>query len=160
MAPTAYTVVVKIALGALVLAGLIAAPAYSDRVIGAGSSAVATLSPQTVGSTATLALKLHYEMQCGQPAPATVVVHLPTRMRTTSALAVRVGTTPIADATVSAGKVTFHFARHPGMTCMVIGPGSVVVRLIGVRNPSTPGTYTVRANVGTMSFSAPLAIRA
>jgi hypothetical protein len=146
----------KLLTGCVLLVGMLATPAYGGNPLGAS----ATLTPATAGSRATLALKLRYDMQCGQPGPGTVVVQLPSRMHPMPSLAVRVNANVITDAKISGTTLTIPLPAHKGVTCMVIGPGAVTLSLVGVRNPTSPGAYVVRARVRGMSFAATVAVRA
>jgi len=146
----------KLFVASLLVLGALAAPAYGANPLGAS----ATLTPGSAGSKATLALKLRYSMQCGQPGPGSVIVQLPARMHPMSSLAVRMNSTQIMGAKVSGTTVTIPLPTHKGITCMVVGPGVVTVDLVGVRNPATAGTYVVRAHVRGMDFAASVAVRA
>ena len=121
--------------------------------------ATAVVSPSVVAHRATLTLKLHFRMQCGKPGPGPVTIDLPPKMHTQPSLAVRIGSTPAA-AKVSGDHVTVQLPRQHGITCMVIGPGTLVLALAGVRNPASPGRYVVRAHLRDMDFTARLAVRA
>ena len=146
----------RAAVGALLLTATLAAPAYAGNPLGASAS----LNPGSAGSKATLVLKLRYDMQCGQPGPGTATVQLPAHMHPMTSLAVRVNSTTVVSAKASGTTVTVPLPVHKGVTCMVIGPGVVTLSLAGVRNPSSPGTYVVRAHVRGMDFAASVAVRA
>jgi hypothetical protein len=113
------------------------------------------VSPDRTGHRATLTLKLHYEMTCGQPGPGPVFVYLPKKMGVPQRL---VGTKQ-APATVSGHVVTVQLPKPPAVTCMSIGPATLTLTLVGVRNPATAGTYVVRARLHEHAFTAKLAIR-
>ena len=146
----------KLFIGSLLTLMLLAAPAYAGNPLGAS----ATLTPGSAGSKATLALKLRYDMQCGQPGPGSVVVQLPARMHPMSSLAVRLNAKTIIGARVSGTTVTIPLPTHKGISCMVIGPGVLTLSLAGVRNPGNPGTYVIQAHVRAMDFTANVAVRA
>jgi hypothetical protein len=139
---------------AVIAAAVLAAPGSSAGVDGAN----ATVSPGLTAHRATLTLKLHYEMTCGQPGAGPVFVHLPTKMGVPRTLVVRVGARP-ARATVSGHDVTVQLPKPPDVTCMSIGMGTLTLYLVGVRNPATAGTYFVRARVREHAFTAQLAVR-
>jgi hypothetical protein len=119
----------------------------------------ATVSPGLTGHRATLTLELHYAMTCRQPGAGPVFVHLPTKMGVPRTLAVRVGAKG-APAAVSGHDVTVRLPKPPAITCMSIGMGTLTLYLVGVRNPTTAGTYFVRARVNGHTFTAQLAVRA
>ena len=116
------------------------------------------MSPDRAGHRATLTLKLRYEMTCGQPGPGPVIVHLPAKMGVPQRLAGGNGTKQ-APATVSGHYVTVQLPKRPPVTCMSIGPGTLTLTLVGVRNPATAGTYLVRAHIGEHAFTAQLVVR-
>ncbi len=120
--------------------------------------ATAFVSPPVANQTATLALKLHYEMTCRQPGVGPVVVHLPATMGVPQTIKARVGTKS-APATVSGHDVTVQLPKPPAVTCMIIGPGTLKLYLSGVRNPDAARTYVVRARVSGHTFTARLAVR-
>ena len=147
----------RLLIGSVLGGAALAVPAYSGNpMVGAS----ATLTPGTAGSKATLTLKLRYEMQCGQPGPGWAIVRLPSHMHALSSLAVRVNSTTVTGAKVAGSTATIPLPVHKGVTCMVIGPGIVTLSLAGVRNPATPGTYVVKAQVRKLSFTATVAVRA
>jgi hypothetical protein len=141
---------------AVIAAAALLAPASA----GGTDWATAVVSPGVVSHRATLTLKLHYEMTCGQPGPGPVVIQLPARMDVLATLAVRTNAKPAVKATVSGHKVTVQLRRPPAVTCMSIGMGTLTIDLAGVRNPASAGTYFVRARVHEYSFVAQLAVRA
>ena len=147
----------RIFIGSLLALAALTVPAYGAIPL---SGATASLTPASAGSKATLALKLRYEMQCGQPGPGTAIVQLPSRIHPMSSLAVRVNSTTVTGAKVSGTTVTIPLPVHKGITCMVIGPGLVTFDLVGVRNPASAGTYVVHAHVRSMEFAASVAVRA
>jgi hypothetical protein len=146
----------RLLIGSLVAIAMLAAPAYGANPLGAS----ATLTPGSAGSKATLALKLRYDMQCGQPGPGSVIVQLPSRMHPMSSLVVRVNSTTITGTKVSGTTVTIPLPTHKGINCMVIGPGLVTLNLAGIRNPASAGTYVVRAHVRGMDFAPTVVVRA
>jgi hypothetical protein len=141
------------AAAALATAAL-AAPASATSV----DWATATVSPDRAGQRATLTLKLHYEMTCRQPGPGPVFVHLPAKMGVPRTF-VGIAGAKQAAATVSGHDVTVQLPKPPAVTCMVIGPGTLTITLVGLRNPATAGTYVVRARVREQAFTARLAVR-
>jgi hypothetical protein len=142
-----------IAAAALAAAAL-AAPASATS----GDSATATVSPDRAGHRATLTLKLRYEMTCGRPGPGPVIVHLPAKMGVPQRLVGGNGTKQ-ALATVSGHDVTVQLPKPSAVTCMSIGPGTLTLTFVGVRNPATAGTYLVRARIHEHAFTAQLVVR-
>jgi hypothetical protein len=155
-----YTESVKRAAGAAVIAAAALLVPASVGSAGSVDWATAVVSPGLVSHRATLTLKLHYEMTCGQPGAGPLVVQLPARMSVLHTLAVRIGAKRTTKVTVSGTNVTVQLTRPPGMTCMSIAPGTVTIELAGVRNPASAGTYFVRAHVRNHNFTAQLAVRA
>jgi hypothetical protein len=98
-------------------------------------------------------------MTCGRPGLGPVTIQLPTKMQALPSLAVRIGTRP-ATAKVSGNQVTVPLPRPRGITCTVIAPGTLTLKLAGVRNPANAGKYLVRAHLRRMTFTAQLAIHA
>lgn len=145
--------------GAVIAAAVLLIPA-SAGIAGGTDWATAVVSPGVVGHRATLTLKLHYEMTCGQPGAGPVVIRLPARMDVLPTLAVRVNAKRAIGASVLGNSVTVQLPRPPAVTCMSIGVGTLTVGLAGVRNPAFAGTYFVRARVHEHSFVAQLAVRA
>jgi hypothetical protein len=145
--------------GATVVAAaalLLSAPAGSAR----GTDwATAVVSPRLVSHRATLTLKLHYEMTCGQPGAGPAVVQLPTRMKVLPTLAVSVNGKRMPTTTAPTNAVKVELPRPPAITCMSIGMGTLTLELAGVRNPASAGTYFVHARVRDRSFVAQLAVR-
>jgi hypothetical protein len=98
-------------------------------------------------------------MTCGRPGAGPVTILLPTKMQAMPSLAVRIGTTP-ATAKIAGDQVTVQLPRPHGVSCMVIAPGTLTLKLAGVRNPANAGTYFVHAHLRNMAFTAQLAVRA
>ncbi len=150
---------IRAAGAAVIAAAALLAPASAGNA-GGIDSATAVVSPGLVSHRATLTLTLHYEMTCGQPGAGPLVVHLPARMTVLPTLAVRIGAKRATNVAVSSNHITVQLTRPPGVTCMLIGPGTLTLYLAGVRNPAAAGTYFVRAHVPNHSFIAQLAVRA
>jgi hypothetical protein len=139
-------------------AALVVVALTSPASAGSIDRANATVSPGLTAHRATLKLELHYEMTCGRPGAGPVIVHLPAAMGVPRTLTARVGEKP-APSTVSGHALTVQLPKPPEVTCMSIGPGTLTLYLVGVRNPATAGTYFVRARVNTHAFTAQLAVR-
>jgi hypothetical protein len=145
---------------ALAAALVLALPATAASTAGGATNwATAAVSPGLVSQRATLTLKLHFVMTCGQPGVGPVRVQLPAKMQPMPTLAVRIGTAPTS-ATVAGDQVTIQLPRQHGYMCFVMGPGTLTLNLAGVRNPGSAGTYFVHAYLRGMAFTAQLAVRA
>lgn len=131
-------------------------------------AASAAVAPATAGAKhVALTVKVHYEMVCGQPGVGTAVVTLPTAVAVPSRIAesaALVNGKPAAHVSVSHHAVTITMPpRRPGVTCMVMGPGTLTLTLThaaGLANPKSAGTYTIRVQRGTRSFQARVHISA
>ena len=129
--------------------------------------ASASLSSTKAGAKPVeLTLKVHYQMVCGQPGPGTVVVGLPLAMsvpRSIRSSAVLVNGKPALSVAVSGHDVTVTLPKRKGVTCLVIGPGTLTLTLTrsaGIGNPASKGTYAVHVRHGSSSFTARVAISA
>jgi hypothetical protein len=130
------------------------------------NTASAVASPARAGARpAVLALTMHYEMQCGRPGPGPVVVALPAAERVPRAIA-RAGVLVDGRAPRSVGvsghTVTIGLVPPKGITCMVIGPGTLAVsftRAAGLGNPAEAGSYRIGVRVGARAFTPRLAVR-
>ena len=131
-------------------------------------AATASVSPAMPGAKpVALTVKVHYEMVCGQPGVGTAIVTLPAAAsvpRTIDDSAALVNGKPAARVSVSGHDVTITLPpRRPGVTCMVMGPGTLTLTLMraaGLGNPKAAGTYTIRVRRGTRSFQARVHISA
>jgi hypothetical protein len=128
----------------------------------------ASLSTAKAGAKpVALTLKLHYEMVCDQPGLGKAIVSLPTAssvpQRIASA-AVLVNGKPAPAVTVSGHDVSITMpARRSGVTCMLVGPGTLTLtltRAAGLGNPAKAGAYTIRVRRNTRSFRAGVHISA
>jgi hypothetical protein len=112
-----------------------------------------------------LTLKLHYEMQCGQPGSGSLVLSLPAAAKLSSSFT---GTALLNGKRVSLkagpGKtLRAALPAPPKVICDVIGPGTltfVVPRTANVGNPAAPGSYPVTARAGIHAFRTTLQITA
>lgn len=131
-------------------------------------AATASLAPATAGAEpVALTVKVHYEMVCGQPGLGTAVVTLPEAAAVPSTIdesAALVNGKPTPHISVSGHDVTITLPpRRPGVTCMVMGPGTLTLtltRAARLANPKSPGTYTIRIRRGSRSFQARVHISA
>ena len=128
----------------------------------------ATLSSTRAGARpVALTLKLHYEMVCGQPGAGKAIVSLPADTAVPSRIdssAVLVDGKPTPSVTVSGHDVSIAMPlRRPGVTCMIVGPGTLTLtltRAAGLGNPKSAGAYTIRVRRNTQSFQAAVHISA
>jgi len=128
----------------------------------------ATLSSTKAGAKpVALTLKLHYEMICGEPGAGKAIVRLPSGSAVPSTIeedAVLVNGKPAPAVSVSGRDVSISMPpKRPGVTCMVIGPGTLTLtltRAAGIGNPTTAGTYTIRVLRNKLAFTAKVAISA
>jgi hypothetical protein len=128
----------------------------------------ATLSSAKAGAKpVALTLRVHYEMICGEPGAGRAVVSLPAASavpRTIDGAAVLVNGKPAPSVSVSGHKVSIAMPpKRPGVTCMVVGPGTLTLtltRAAGIGNPATAGTYTIRVRRNRLAFTAKVAISA
>lgn len=125
-----------------------------------GSAGVALSSPRAGARPVVLRLTLSYEMQCGYPGRGPLVVALPPRARLPAALGagqVLVDGRRPATLRVSGDVLTVGLQPPPQVMCDVIGPGRLVLELArsaDLGNPRRAGVYTIRASVGSSSFTA------
>lgn len=128
----------------------------------------ATLSSTKAGAKpVALTLKLHYEMICGQPGAGDAIVSLPAAAdvpRTIDNAAVLVNGKPSPAVAVSGHDVSIAMPpKRPGVTCMVIGPGTLTLtltRAAGIGNPASAGRYTIRVHRNKLAFATSVAISA
>lgn len=131
-------------------------------------TASAALSSAKVGARpVALTVKVHYEMVCGYPGQGKAIVTLPSaafvpgRM---SSAAVLVNGKPAPAVDVSGHDVAITLPPRPrGVSCMVVGPGTLTMtltRAAGLGNPKRAGTYAIRVRRDTSSFRANVEISA
>lgn len=127
----------------------------------------ASLSTTKAGAKpVVLTLKVHYEMVCGQPGLGKAVVTLPAAASvpgTVGASSVLVNGKPAPSVSVSGHDVSVSLPLHRGVSCMVVGPGTLTLtfmRTAGLGNPAKAGTYVIRVQRRTMSFRASIRISA
>ncbi|HVA31904.1 MAG TPA: hypothetical protein VMU58_11610 [Gaiellaceae bacterium] len=155
---------------AAVLAGIVAAAAIGARpathlVLPVGSAAAVAV-PATAGAhPVTLTLRARLLMTCGRPGPGPIVVSLPAAERVPRAIArsaVLAGGSAPLTVRVAGHTVTLTLPRPPGVTCLVIAPGTLTIvfsRAAGLGNPSAAGTYALSVRIGAQSFRARLTIK-
>jgi len=130
--------------------------------------ASARLSSRKAGAKPVeLVVKLRYMMVCGQPGAGTAVITLPAAADVPGRIAssaVLVNGKPTPSVRVSGHDVTIAMPlkRH-GVTCMVVGPGTLTLtltRAADIGNPATAGTYTIRIRRDARTFTTSVAISA
>ncbi len=139
-----------------VVAGLTTSAASAMPTAGA----TATAAPSAAGAKpARLTVSLSLELRCGKPGAAAIAVSLPSAWRvpkTVARRAVWIDTAHPHTVTVSGHTVTLQPVSPTG-GCTVIAPGTITMkftRTAKLGNPRKAGRYTVRASIGTQSFSA------
>jgi hypothetical protein len=153
----------RVAAAVVVLAGALS-PAGASAALPPSDPATAVATPSKAAARTSLTLKLHYEMQCGQPGPGTVAVSLPALAHVPATLAPRavlVDGHVAADAQLSGHMLRVPLPPPPRITCMVIGPGTLTItlaRAFGFANPAKPGRYVIRAQKGMKTFAPMLAV--
>ena len=127
----------------------------------------ASLSTTQAGAKpVALTLKLHYEMVCNQPGLGKAIVTLPQASSVPARIdsaAVLVNGKPAPAVSVSGHDVSITMPARRGVTCMVMGPGTLTLtltRAAGLGNPAQAGTYTIRARRNTRTFQAKVHISA
>jgi hypothetical protein len=159
--------------GLLLAAAALAAPATAATPpVGPGGpnrpAATASLStPRAGAKPVALTLKLRYDMICGQPGAGKAVVTLPSASavpRRIDSSAVLVNGKPSPAVSVSGHDVSIAMPlKRPGVSCMVVGPGTLTLtltRAAGLGNPARAGTYAIRAHKNAQAFVASVAIAA
>jgi hypothetical protein len=112
-----------------------------------------TLSSHRVSARhVVLRATLRYEMQCGYPGEAPVRLTVPAPPGKLARTAVRVNGKPARSLRVAGRIVTIAMPKRPQILCDAIGPGTLVLRLTGLRNPAAAGTYRVAALKGRQTF--------
>jgi hypothetical protein len=113
-----------------------------------GSVATVTLANHAAGeATGAATIRLHAELQCGRLSARSVTVHLPAAMKvpgTIAASAVLVGGKPAATVKSAGSTVAITMPVPKGVTCMVLGPGTVAVTFTArarLHNPAKAGSY-------------------
>jgi hypothetical protein len=130
-------------------------------------SATAVAAPATAGARpVALTLKLRYEMQCGRPGPGPLVVSLPAAERVPHMIvrgSVLVDGKAPRTVSVSGHAITIALVPAHGITCMVIGPGTltaVFTRAAGLGNPAAAGSYPIAVRIGARAFTPQLTVTA
>jgi hypothetical protein len=110
-------------------------------------------------------VRLRYEMQCGWPGPGPLTIQLPAAMSMPLLIppsAILIDGKPAKRVRMIGHWVLLALPRRPQVLCDVLAPGTVTItftRAAGLGNPSTPGTYRLRAAEASLTFLATLTIR-
>jgi hypothetical protein len=130
-------------------------------------AATATLSDRKAGAKpVALTIRVHYEMVCGQPGLGTAIITIPaaaTVPRSIPASAVLVNGKSAPAVEVDGHQVTVSMPVHRGVTCLVVGPGTLTLLLThdaGLGNPRAAGTYAIHIRRNRIAFTAKVAISA
>jgi hypothetical protein len=113
-----------------------------------------------------LTLKLHYEMQCGNPGRGSLVVVLPAQMRLPTRFQANVAWLDgkrIAMTRGTGASLRVVLPPPPQVMCDLIGPGTLtllVTKAADIGNPVAAGAYAVSARAGTHAFNTTLTIAA
>jgi hypothetical protein len=127
-----------------------------------GAAAAAT--PRAAGAKpASLKVSLTLELQCAEPGPAAIVITLPRAWRVPKSVArtaVWIDDGHPKGINVSNHTLTLQPTAHRG-TCMVLAPGTITVKFTRAAkfgNPHKPGSYMIRASIGSQDFGARVTI--
>jgi hypothetical protein len=101
-----------------------------------------------------LTASLHYEMQCGYPGQAPVRLTVPAPPGQLERSAVLVNGRAATAVSTKGRVVTIGMPKRPEILCDAIGPGTLKLRVAGLRNPAAAGTYRVTAVKGAQTFGA------
>ena len=149
----------------VLLVGATPVGAASGPGMGAPSAMTVSASPHAAKAHAVrLTVTLRYEMQCGYPGAGPLVVTFPSALKLPqrfAAGAVELSGKATA-ATVNGRQVTVTIARHKGLLCDLMGPGSLTLtftRAAKLGNPTRAGSYSFKASHGKRTFTAKLAIK-
>jgi hypothetical protein len=149
-----------VATAVAVLAGALLPAAAVPHALPPSAPATTVARPAKAGARATLMLELHYEMQCGQPGRGTVVITLPAAAHVPRTLlqpaGVFVNGKPAPKVGLAGHVVKVTLPPPPGVTCMVIGPGTLTITLarnFGFANPDKPGRYVIGLRDGARTFA-------
>lgn len=149
------------------LAVLSAAPpagaVSSPPIVSVPSMTIAASSHAARAHPVRLAVTLRYRMQCGSPGPGPFVVTFPSALKLPKRFAP--GSVKLAGRVVAAStrarKVTVTVPPPKGVTCGMLGPGSVTLlftREAKLRNPARAGSYRFTATHANHTFRARLAV--
>lgn len=153
--------------GILVPAGTAAPPKVQPiapiTIQPAGSLVARAVPAQSGALPAALRLTLRTELRCGQLAGGPIVVVFPSAERMPAAL--QAGDVLVngeaVGATLTGHVVSIALPKTTGVTCDVIGPGTVSVvftKAARLGNPPAPGTYHVSLRVRGTVAGAPFVV--
>jgi hypothetical protein len=142
------------------------APSMPSPTPLASSASLVPSSSRAGARPVSLTLKLHYEMQCGNPGSGSLVVVLPSRMRLPTRFQANVASLDgkrIAMTRGTGASLRVVLPPPPQVMCDLIGPGTLtllVTKAADIGNPVAAGTYAVSARAGTHAFKTTLTITA
>jgi hypothetical protein len=124
-----------------------------------------TPSSRTPGARpVALTVQLQLELECDQPGTTPITITLPTTEKipnTIATAAVHVSGHQPATVTRHRHRITITPTPPTGITCHVIAPGTLTIRIdktANLGNPNKPGTYPVNIDRGTLHLQTKLAI--
>ena len=118
----------------------IAAPAAAQT---GGTMTVSVSNDRAAARGVSLTAKLRYEQQCGYPGSKPAALTLPAAAP--SRLSVLVDGKPARGVAVSGRVVTIEMPKPPEVMCDSITVGTLTLKLRGLTNPQSSGTYRVTA---------------
>jgi hypothetical protein len=165
----AIATAVAVLTGILVPAGAAAPPKVQPispiKIVPIGSMTARAVPAQSGARPVALRLTVRTELQCGRPRGGPIVVAFPAAERMPASL--QAGDVLVngkaLDATLSGHVVSIALPKTTGVTCDVIGPGTVSVvftKRANLGSPLAPGTYHVSLRVRGTSAVAPFTIAA
>jgi hypothetical protein len=136
--------------------------AATALALGAPTASVTASSHAAHAKNVRLAVTVHYEMQCGYPGEAPLVLHLAGQLPSpVSRTAVLVDGKPATRVYPDGKIVKIAMPARPQIMCDSITEGALTVTITTSAHLTNlaAGRYTVLAQKGAMHFSAPFAIR-
>lgn len=142
--------------------GVLSTTAWAAMPVGKASGGA---TPNTAGAKpARLKISLGLELKCAKPGPAAIVVALPRAWRVPKSVgrsAAWIDSTHPKSLTVSGHTLTLAPVAPTG-TCTAVAPGTITLRFTRAArlgNPRKAGRYTIHVSIGTLAFSARVAIK-
>jgi hypothetical protein len=153
--------------GILVPAGAAAPPKVQPippiTILPVGAMVAQAVPAQSGARPAALRLSLRTELQCGRLGGGPIIVGFPAAERMPASL--QAGDVLVngksLDASLSGHVVSIALPKTIGLTCDLIGPGTVSVvftKAASLGNPLTPGTYHVSLRVRGKTAVAPFVV--
>ena len=147
-----------------ILCTTVASLALVAGAAAAGDGMTVTLSSHATSARGVrLTVVLRYEVQCGYPGAAPVVLTLPGRVpAAVPAASVLVNRKPARKVAVRGHNVTVTMPPPPQILCDSITLGRltlVFTQGAALENPAAAGSYLVQAHKGSLAFSSRIAIK-